>query len=101
LRAAAAPEPGNGNGDRTGRLQSAEGSIALSAPQIDDRTQRFRSRIRATPPRWTKVGEALAVAIDARGLSTPDIEALFADETGTSLLNRSAVSQIRRQLWAE
>jgi hypothetical protein len=43
----------------------------------------------------------LAVAIDARGLSTPDIEALIADETGASLLSRSAVSQIRKQLWAE
>jgi transposase-like protein len=101
LRAAAAPEPGNGNGDRTGRLQSAEGSIAYRAPQIADRTQPFRSRIRATLPCRTKVGEALAAAIDARGLSTRDIEALFAHETDTSLLSRSAVSQIRKRLWAE
>jgi hypothetical protein len=70
-------------------------------PQIDDRTQPFRSRIRATLPCRTKVGEALAAAIDARGLSTRDIEALIADETGTSLLSGSAVSQIRKRLWAE
>jgi transposase-like protein len=43
----------------------------------------------------------LAVETSARGLSTPDIEALIADETGTSLLNRSVVSQIRKRLWAE
>jgi hypothetical protein len=70
-------------------------------PQIDDRTQRFRSRIRATLPRRAEVPKALAVAVDARGLSTRNIEALFADETGTSLLSRSAVSQIRKRLWAE
>jgi transposase-like protein len=43
----------------------------------------------------------LAVAKDARGLSTRDIEALFADETGTSLLSGSAVSQIRERLCAK
>jgi hypothetical protein len=43
----------------------------------------------------------MAVTMDARGLSTRDIEALFADETGTSLLSRSAVSQIGERLWAK
>jgi transposase-like protein len=75
--------------------------MAYSALQIADRTQPFRSRIRATLPRRTKVGEALAVETSARGLSTRDIEALFTAEMGTSLLNRSAVSQIRERLWAE
>jgi transposase-like protein len=37
----------------------------------------------------------------ARGLSTRGIEALFADETGKSLLSRSAVSPISERLWAE
>jgi transposase-like protein len=101
LRAAAAPEPGCRNGDRKGRLQSAKGSIAYRAPQIADRTQRFRSRIRATPPRWTKALQAMAVETSARRLSTRDIEALFTAEMGTSLLSRSAVSQIRKRLWSE
>jgi hypothetical protein len=70
-------------------------------PQIDDRTQPFRSRIRATLPRWTEALEAMAVETSARGLSTRDTEALFAHATDTSLLSRSAVSQIRERLWAE
>jgi transposase-like protein len=37
----------------------------------------------------------------ARGLSTRDIEAVFADETGKSLLSRSAVSAVTERLWAE
>jgi transposase-like protein len=98
LRAAAAPEPGDPNGDQTGRLKSAEGPIAESVPQIDDRTQRLRSRIRKTLQDRTEALEALAVAKDARGLSTRNIEALFAAETGTSLLSRSPVSQISKRL---
>jgi transposase-like protein len=97
----AALEPGYRNGDRTGRLKSAEGTIEYSAPQIADRAQPFRSPIRETLRGRTKALEELAVAMDARGLSTRDIEALFADETGTSLLSRSAASPIRERLWAE
>ena len=37
----------------------------------------------------------------ARGLSTRDIEALFADGEGKSLLSRTAVSEITERLWAE
>jgi transposase-like protein len=87
--------------DQTGRLKSAEGSMAYSALQIADRTQRLRSRIRKTLQDRTEALEVLAVAKDARGLSTRDIEALFAAETGTSLLSGSAVSQIRERLWAK
>jgi hypothetical protein len=43
----------------------------------------------------------MAVETCARRLSTRNIEALFADETGTSLPSRSAASQIRKRLWAE
>ncbi len=45
--------------------------------------------------------EALAVEMYARGLSTRDIEALFADARGQSLLSRTAVSEITERLWAE
>ena len=37
----------------------------------------------------------------ARGLSTRDIEALFADEDGRSLLSRTAVSEVTERLWAQ
>jgi len=45
--------------------------------------------------------EALAVEMYARGLSTRDIEALFADKNGASLLSRTAVSEITERLWSE
>ena len=45
--------------------------------------------------------EQLAVEMDARGLNTGDIEATFRDATGTSVLSRTAVSQITERLWQE
>jgi putative transposase len=97
----AVPGRGYRNGYRTGRLKSAEGAIEYSAPQIADRTAPFRSRIRETLRGRTEELEDLAVEMYARGLSTRDIEALFADETGRSLLSRTAVSEIPERLWAE
>jgi transposase-like protein len=96
-------EPGRGyrNGYRTGRLKSAEGSIEFSAPQIADRAEPFRSRLREVVRGRTEQLEALAVEMYARGLSTRDIEALMADETGKPLLSRTAVSEITERLWAE
>jgi len=41
------------------------------------------------------------VEMYARGLSTRDIEALFADEDGRSLLSRTAVSEVTERLWAQ
>jgi transposase-like protein len=97
----AAPEAGYRNGYRTGRLKSAEGAIEYSAPQIADRAEPFRSRIREALRGRTEGLEGLAVEMYARGLSTRDIEALFTDEAGQPLLSRTAVSKITERLWAE
>ena len=95
--------PGGGyrNGYRTGRVKSAEGAIEYSTPQIADRREPFRSRIREVVRGRTEELEALAVEMYARGLSTRDIEAVFADADGRSLLSRTAVSEITERLWAE
>lgn len=89
------------NGYRGGRLKSAEGAIDYSAPQVADRPEPFRSRIREVLSGRTEELEALAVEMYARGLSTRDIESVFADETGKSLLSRTVVSEITERLWAE
>jgi len=97
----AAPGAGYRNGYRTGRLKTAEGEIAYSAPQICDRAEPFRSRLRDIVQGRSEELEALAIEMYARGLSTRDIEAAFADETGAPLLSRTAVSEITERLWAE
>src|SRR5213595_3450310 len=97
----AAPGVGYRNGHRTGRLKTAEGVVEYAAPQISDRAVPFRSRLREIIRGRSEELEALAVEMYARGLSTRDIEALFADEDGRSLLSRTAVSEITERLWAE
>jgi transposase-like protein len=97
----AAPGAGYRNGYRTGRLKTAEGMVQYAAPQICDRAVPFRSRLREIICGRSEELEALAVEMYARGLSTRDIEALFADERGQSLLSRTAVSEITQRLWAE
>jgi transposase-like protein len=82
-------------------VNSAEGAIEYSAPQIADRSAPFRSRIREAVRGRTEELETLAVEMYARGLSTRDIEAVFADTEGRSLLSRSVVSEITERLWAE
>jgi putative transposase len=97
----AAPEAGYRNGYRRGRLKSAEGAIEYSAPQIANRAEPFRSRVRAALRGRTEELEHLAIEMYARGLSTRDIEAAFADEDGRSLLSRTAVSEVTERLWAD
>jgi putative transposase len=97
----ATPGAGYRNGYRPGRVKSAEGAIEYSAPQIADRSEPFRSRIREVVRGRTEELEALAVEMYARGLSTRDIEAVFAEADGRSLLSRTAVSEITERLWAE
>ncbi|HEY6239841.1 MAG TPA: IS256 family transposase [Burkholderiales bacterium] len=97
----ARPGTGYRNGYRTGKLKSAEGAIEYGVPQVADRAEGFRSKIREIIKGRTGELERLAVEMYARGLSTRDIEAAFADATGQSVLSKSAVSQVTEVLWQQ
>ena len=66
-------QPGQGyrNGYRTGRLKTAEGAMAYSAPQIAGRDEPYRSAIREHLKGHTQGLEDLAIEMLARGLSVP------------------------------
>lgn len=89
------------NGHRAARLRTAEGSVEYAVPQVSDRDEPYRSRIRGVLGKRTEELERLAVEMYARGLSVRDIEAAFSDESGRSLLSRTAVSEITERLWEE
>src|SRR5262245_38583726 len=84
----------DGCGVRRGRANTARRRLP-TAPHRSAR--RFARSVRGRAGEL----EALAVEMYARGLSTRDIEALFADGEGKSLLSRTAVSEITERLWAE
>jgi transposase-like protein len=75
--------------------------VEYAAPQVSDREEPFRSRIRELLGKRTEELERLAVEMYARGLSVRDIEAAFSDDSGRTLLTRTAVSEITERLWAD
>jgi putative transposase len=97
----ATPGQGYRNGNRTGRLKTAEGFMEYSAPQVAGREEPFRSAIREHLKGHTQALEDLALEMLARGLSVRDIEDTFKDESGRLLLSRTAVSELGERLWAD
>ena len=89
------------NGNRTGRLKTAEGLIEYSAPQVTGGAAAFHSEVREHLKGRTEALEDLSVEMLARGLSVRDIEDAFRDEAGRLLLSRTAVSEIGERLWAD
>jgi transposase-like protein len=89
------------NGNRLGRVKTAEGEIEFAVPQLADMAQPFRSKIREVIRGRTEELERLAVEMYARGLSVRDIEAAFTDEAGRCLLSRTAASELTERLWAD
>lgn len=96
-----APTRGYRNGVREGRLKTAEGAIAFSAPQVAGGEVPFRSQLRQHLKGHSEALEDLAIEMLARGLSVRDIEDAFKDETGRLLLSKTAVSELGERLWAD
>src|SRR5207249_786192 len=88
-------------------IATAIGAASSTAPRAGSSTQvrgtvkPFQSAIREALDGRTEEFERLAIEMYARGLSVRDIEAAFTDTNGTSLLSKSAVSQITERLWAD
>ena len=89
------------NGNRSGRLKTAEGFIDYSAPQVTGGEEPFHSRIRDHLKGHTQALEDLAIEMLARGLSVRDIEDAFRDESGRLLLSKAAVSELGDRLWTD
>ena len=96
-------DPGRGyrNGNRTGRLKTAEGMVNTTAPQIAGREEASRSEIRTHLKGRSEALEDLAVEMLVRGLSVRDIEDTFRNDDGSLLLSRTAVSEIGERLWQD
>lgn len=93
---------GHRNGYRRARLNTSEGRIEFSMPQVRGRDQPYRSEIRrALAGGRTEELERLAIEMYARGLSVRDIERAFTDRRGECWLSKSAVSELSERLWAD
>ncbi len=92
---------GRRNGYEPLGLDTAEGRLALWAPQVRDGATPFQSRLLAFLRGRTEVVERLVTEMYVHGLSTRDIEAAFTDATGGCILSRSVVSEVTERLWQE
>jgi transposase-like protein len=104
-------QSGYRNGYKSRSLRTGEGKIEVDVPQVRDfvaadgqARQPYRS------PIWQGLGrrsvslDKLVAEMYARGLSTRDIEDLLkelSDDGQTTLLSRSAVSQVTEVLWEQ
>lgn len=89
------------NGYRKGRLATGEGEVSYAIPQVREADATAIAELRERLSGRTEALEKLAIEMYARGCSTRDIEAIFADEQGRSLLSRTAVSEVTEALWEE
>ena len=95
------PGRGKRNGYVPGRLETAEGRLAVPVPQVRPAGTPYRSRLYDFLRGQSEVVERLAIEMYARGLSTRDIAAACTDDAGDCLLSRTAVSELTDALWTE
>lgn len=89
------------NGNRRGRLQTGEGEVEYASPQVRGIAGEGLRELRELLKGRSAELERLAVEMYARGCSTRDIEAIFRDEEGRSLVSRTSVSELTEVLWEE
>jgi transposase-like protein len=89
------------NGYETSRLKTAEGPIPVERPQVRDAEEPYTSALWRLLKQRTPALEKLAIEAFARGLSTRDIEELFRDEEGRTLISKDGVCDLTEQLWEE
>ncbi len=87
------------NGYETSRLKTAEGPIPVERPQVRDTDESFTSRLWQLLKHRTPALENLVIESYVRGLSTRDIEDIFSDENGHSLVSKDGVSELTDKLW--
>lgn len=89
------------NGYQPAKVNTAEGQVSFRVPQVRGADEPFRPKILDFILGNSEVLEHLVVEMYARGLSTRDVEDCFRDETGQSMISRTAVSEITDQLWED
>ena len=89
------------NGNRLGRLKTAEGIVEYAVPQVTGTAEPWASEVKQALSGRTEELERLVVEMYARGLSMRDIEAAFTGADGRCVLTKSAASQVTERLWED
>jgi transposase-like protein len=83
------------------KVCTAEGKLAMEAPQLRHTDETYRWAILEQLGGRSQELERLVVEMYARGLSTRDIEDMLRDKTGQLMISRNGVSEITEALSQE
>lgn len=86
------------NGYEALKVKTAEGLLEVGLPQLRALEEPFRSRLAPALGNGSDMLGRLVSEMYLRGLSTRDVERMFAEVTGEQILSRSGVSRITAQL---
>jgi len=89
------------NGYKERNAKCAKGRFPVFLPQVRGAEETYASRLWQFVKGNSNVFRYLVAEMNARGLSTRDIEATFTDEQGNCLISKSAVSEVTETLWED
>ncbi|MDS4030548.1 MAG: transposase [Candidatus Contendobacter sp.] len=89
------------NGNRLGRLKTAEGIVEYAVPRVTGTAEPWASEVKQALSGRTEALERLVVERYARGLSMRDIEAAFTGADGRCVLTKSAASPVTERWWED
>jgi putative transposase len=89
------------NGYESKRLKTAEGNVVIDVPQLRNTDELYRSQFLRQQKTISPELERLAIEMYTRGLSTRDIEDALKGKDGKTLISKTGVSEITKELSEE
>lgn len=86
------------NGYEPGRVKTAEGLLEVALPQLRATEEPFRSHLAPVLRNDSDILGRLVTEMYVRGLSTRDVEGMFAGALGQRVLSRSSISRLTARL---
>ena len=86
------------NGYEPGKVKTAEGLLEVALPQLRATGEPFRSHLSPVLRNGSDILGRLVTEMYVRGLSTRDVEGMFAEALGQQVLSRSSVSRLTARL---
>lgn len=89
------------NGYESRRLRTTLGKVPLLVPQVRDTEETFQSQLLKAMSNPTNNLQQMVTQMYLRGLSTRDVESLFQEVFGDTVISKAGVSQLSQTLFEE
>lgn len=89
------------NGYEPRRLKTTQGVVPLLVPQLRNTQEAFQSRLLKAVDNSSGGLQHMVTQMYLRGLSTRDVEKVFQEVFGDTVISKTGVSQLSQTLWKE